>query len=175
MTQLIVLDTVFDAPIAEVFATSLSVNLHLDSMVKHREKVVAGRTTGQSVEDDVVTWSARHFGLPLRLTIRIFDVDAPHRFADEQVRGPFAVYHHEHLFEEIEGRTHMQDRLTIAAPSGHSGASQRGSYCVAICRRCSRSAMLRLSERRGNAHGRPKRRAPVVTRKKIDHFVYDAR
>jgi len=90
-------------------------------MVQHREKVVAGRTTGQFVEGDVVTWSARHFGLPLRLTIRIFDVDAPHRFADEQVHGSFAVYHHEHLFEEIDGRTHMQDRLTFAAPSGPLG------------------------------------------------------
>jgi len=121
MTQLIVLDTVFDASIAEVCALSLSVNLHLDSMTHHREKVVAGRTTGQFVEGDVVTWSARHFGLPLRLTIRIFDVDAPHRFADEQVRGPFAAYHHEHLFTEIDGRTHMQDRLTFAAPFGPLG------------------------------------------------------
>ena len=69
MTQLIVLDTVFDAPIEEVCAMSLSVNLPLDSMTHRREKVVAGRTTGQFVEGDVVTWSARHFGLPLRLAV----------------------------------------------------------------------------------------------------------
>ena len=101
---------------------SLSVNLHLDSMTDHREKVVAGRTTGQFVEGDVVTWSARYFGLPLRLTIRIFDVDAaPHRFADEQVRSPFPAYHHEHLFEEIDGHTHMRDRLPLAAPYGPLG------------------------------------------------------
>lgn len=94
-------------------------------MTHHRERVVAGRTSGQFVEGDVVTWSARHFDLPLRLTIRIFDVDAPHRFADEQVRGPFAAYHHEHLFEEIDGRTHMQDRLTFAAPFGPLDGTRR--------------------------------------------------
>ncbi|MBH0129564.1 SRPBCC family protein [Salinibacterium sp. NK8237] len=121
MTQLIVLDTVFDAPVAEVCAMSLSVKVHLDSMTHHRERVVAGRNTGHFVEGDVVTWSARHFGLPLSLTVQIFDVDAPHRFANKQVHGPFAAYHHEHLFEEIDGRTHMQDRLTFAAPFGPLG------------------------------------------------------
>jgi ligand-binding SRPBCC domain-containing protein len=70
---------------------------------------------------DVVTWSARHFGLPFRLTIRIFDVDAPHSFADEQVRGPFAAYLHEHLFEGLDGRTSMQDRITFTAPFGPLG------------------------------------------------------
>jgi len=45
MTQLIVLDTVFDAPIAELCALLVSAELHLDSMTHNRERVVAGRTT----------------------------------------------------------------------------------------------------------------------------------
>jgi ligand-binding SRPBCC domain-containing protein len=49
-------------------------------------------------------------------------VDAPRWFADEQVRGPFVHYHHEHLFNEIDGRTDMQDRLSLVA---HSGVLER--------------------------------------------------
>jgi ligand-binding SRPBCC domain-containing protein len=48
-------------------------------------------------------------------------IDAPHRYADEQVCDPFVTFHHEHLLEELDGRTHMQDRLTFAAPFGPLG------------------------------------------------------
>ncbi|MEU4155415.1 SRPBCC family protein [Actinoplanes sp. NPDC026670] len=44
------------------------------------------------------------------------------RFVDEQVRGPFAMMRHEHLFEPDGAATRMTDRMTFAAPLGPLGA-----------------------------------------------------
>ena len=37
-----------------------------------------------------VTWQARHFGLPFRMTSKITEYERPTHFVDEQVSGPFA-------------------------------------------------------------------------------------
>ena len=50
------------------------------------------------------------------MTSRIIALDRPHRFVDEQVRGPFRAFHHEHVFEQDAARTTMTDTLTIASP-----------------------------------------------------------
>lgn len=42
-------------------------------------------------------------------------------FIDEQRFGPYAMWHHEHHFEEIEGGIRMTDRLTYAIPYGAIG------------------------------------------------------
>lgn len=41
-------------------------------------------------------------GVPMRWRTHIAAYEPPHRFIDEQVRGPYRVWHHEHTFEEIE-------------------------------------------------------------------------
>ena len=71
---------------------------------------------------DEVTFTARHLGWSWRLTSRVTELDRPHRFVDEQVRGPFRSMRHEHLFEPAEpGRTRMTDRMTFRAPLGPVG------------------------------------------------------
>lgn len=76
---------------------------------------------------DEVTFHARHFGLPWRMTSRITAHQRPHRFVDEQTRGPSQSLHHEHLFEalpgnaDVTGGTRMTDRMSITAPAGPMG------------------------------------------------------
>lgn len=70
---------------------------------------------------DTVTWRARHFGLPFRMTSAITAWEPPHRFVDEQVLGPFARWWHEHVFEPIPGGTRMVDVAEFAAPFGPVG------------------------------------------------------
>ena len=70
---------------------------------------------------DEVTWAARHFGIPFRMTSHIVELDRPTRFVDEQVRGPFARFRHEHLFEVIEQGTRMTDAVEFDAPFGPVG------------------------------------------------------
>ena len=42
-------------------------------------------------------------GLPLQWRSRITDWDPPHRFADEQIRGTYRTWVHEHTFTPYEG------------------------------------------------------------------------
>ena len=117
-----VVTTVVDASPARVFDLSLDIDVHVGSMSASGERAVAGRTSGRIGLGEEVTWRARHFGVPWRMTSRISELERPHRFVDEQVRGPFASFRHEHRFEAVpEGRTRMTDDVTFRAPLGPLG------------------------------------------------------
>jgi len=103
------------------FELSLSVEAHLRSMARSRERAVGAVTSGTLTLDDEVTWRAWHFGVPWTMTSRITEYDPPHRFVDEQVRGPFRAFRHEHLFTESGDGTVMTDRVTFTAPFGVLG------------------------------------------------------
>lgn len=68
-----------------------------------------------------VTWQARHFGLPFRMTSKITAYERPSRFVDEQEGGPFAAWWHEHRFEESAGNTIMIDVVHYRSPAGLLG------------------------------------------------------
>jgi ligand-binding SRPBCC domain-containing protein len=70
---------------------------------------------------DSVTWRARHFGVPFRMTSKITEYDAPARFVDEQMKGPFRRWWHEHRFDEREGMTVMTDIVEFESPLGPVG------------------------------------------------------
>jgi ligand-binding SRPBCC domain-containing protein len=63
-----------------------------------------------------VTWRARHFGIWFTMTSKITRLVRPEYFVDEQVRGPFRSFHHEHRFALEAGGTVMVDTLTITSP-----------------------------------------------------------
>ena len=110
------------APIEACFDLSLSVDAHAASMGASGERAVAGVTSGRMSLGDTVTWKARHFGLPFLLTSTISAYERPVRFVDEQVRGPFVRWHHEHLFEaDPNGGTRMIDRIDFRSPAGPLG------------------------------------------------------
>lgn len=117
----IVLTTRIVAPARECFDLSLSVDAHTASMSSSGERVVGGVESGAMGLGDTVTWRARHFGIPFRMTSRITEYDAPHRFVDEQQSGPFGRWRHEHRFEEVDGTTTMTDVVEFTAPLGPLG------------------------------------------------------
>jgi ligand-binding SRPBCC domain-containing protein len=55
------------------------------------------------------------------MTSLITEYEAPHRFVDEQVTGPFARWWHEHTFTEQGGATVMNDIVEFASPRGPFG------------------------------------------------------
>jgi ligand-binding SRPBCC domain-containing protein len=72
--------------------------------------------------DDTVTWRARHFGIWFQMTSAITEFDRPVRFVDEQVRGPFAIWRHEHRFEPTaSGGTRMISVAEFDSPGGPEG------------------------------------------------------
>jgi ligand-binding SRPBCC domain-containing protein len=55
-------------------------------------------------------------GFPVRWRSKITAWEPPARFVDEQVRGPYRLWVHEHLFEERDGGTVVRDRVHYAVP-----------------------------------------------------------
>jgi len=51
-------------------------------------------------------------GVPIRWTTEILDWDPPHRFIDNQAKGPYALWHHTHTFEPTtDGHTLCRDEV----------------------------------------------------------------
>ena len=57
-------------------------------------------------------------GVPVRWRSRITVWDPPHRFVDEQVRGPYRKWIHEHRFSEESGGTLCEDSVAYAPLGG---------------------------------------------------------
>ncbi len=51
----------------------------------------------------------------------IGEVDAPFKFMDKQLKGPYALWEHTHLFEEVPGGVKMTDVVSYALPLGWLG------------------------------------------------------
>jgi ligand-binding SRPBCC domain-containing protein len=117
----LVLRTVIEAKAEECFRLSLSVDAHTASMGRSKERAVAGVTEGEMSLGDSVTWRAMHFGVPFRMTSAITAYDRPHRFVDQQARGPFREWWHEHTFIVQGGSTLMTDVVRYSAPAGPLG------------------------------------------------------
>lgn len=60
-------------------------------------------------------------GIPMEWVTEITHVRVPHFFIDEQRKGPYAIWHHEHHFEEVTGGTKMTDKLYYSLPLGPIG------------------------------------------------------
>lgn len=57
-------------------------------------------------------------GLGLSWTTEIQEVEAPEFFADEQARGPYARFRHEHTYLPRNGGTLTRDRVIYRPPGG---------------------------------------------------------
>jgi ligand-binding SRPBCC domain-containing protein len=68
-----------------------------------------------------IEYRLRLHGVPLRWLTRIESWEPGHRFADVQVRGPYRVWHHTHLFEPHAAGTSMRDLVRYALPLGAVG------------------------------------------------------
>ena len=111
------IETVIAASAEACFDLSLSVDAHAASMAASGERAIAGVSTGVMTLGDSVTWQARHFGIPFRMTSAVTEYERPVRFVDEQQRGPFRRWWHEHTFTALpDGRTLMVDTIEFGSP-----------------------------------------------------------
>lgn len=70
----------------------------------------------------IITYKVKPvLGIPLFWMTEITHVDKPHFFVDEQRRGPYALWHHEHHFKPITGGVEMTDLIHYALPFGSLG------------------------------------------------------
>ena len=98
------------------FDLSLSIDAHLGSFEGSGEQAIGGVTAGVIGLGEFVTWRARHFGITWTMTSTITEWDRPRRFVDEQRKGPFRSFRHEHVFEPVEHGTRLMDHVEFEAP-----------------------------------------------------------
>jgi ligand-binding SRPBCC domain-containing protein len=66
----------------------------------------------------VLDYRLRLHGIPVGWRTEITAWEPPFRFVDEQRRGPYRLWVHEHTFEEIPGGTRVADRVRYSIPGG---------------------------------------------------------
>jgi ligand-binding SRPBCC domain-containing protein len=72
----------------------------------------------------LIRYRLRVHRVPVGWLTAIREWDPPHRFVDEQLRGPYALWHHTHTFEPApdgSGDALMRDVVRYALPLGPLG------------------------------------------------------
>lgn len=69
-------------------------------------------------EGATIDYKLKVHGLPLRWRSRISAWQPPHRFVDEQIKGPYRKWVHEHTFEPRDGGTFVRDHVDYAVLGG---------------------------------------------------------
>lgn len=115
------LTTIINTQIETVFNNSRNIDLHQQSASQTHEKTIAGRTTGLIEKGETVTWKGKHFGFYIQHQSSITEMNFPTYFVDKQLKGHFKSFKHQHLFEEKNGTTIMQDILQYETPFGWFG------------------------------------------------------
>ncbi len=65
-----------------------------------------------------IDYRLRIRGVPVRWQSEITVWEPPHRFIDEQLRGPYRLWIHEHRFSEKDGGTRVEDSVRYALLGG---------------------------------------------------------
>lgn len=108
------------APLAETFAFFA----RPDNLARITPPWLAFRVVSR--DDDMrrglrIEYRIRPLGFPQKWVSVITEYDPPHRFVDEQVEGPYALWHHDHRFRGVAGGTEVTDTVTYALPLGPVG------------------------------------------------------
>lgn len=72
----------------------------------------------QMKQGALIDYRLRIRGVPVGWRTRIAAWEPPTRFIDEQLRGPYRLWHHEHTFIAENGGTRCVDHVRYAVPGG---------------------------------------------------------
>jgi ligand-binding SRPBCC domain-containing protein len=64
----------------------------------------------------LIDYRIKLFGAPMHWRTKIVEFEPQHAFVDEQLRGPYARWHHRHSFKVVEGGTQIADRVEYTVP-----------------------------------------------------------
>lgn len=109
---LLTAELLIDRPIAEVF--------NFFSSAENLEKItppwlhfnIVTPTPIKMEEEALIDYRLKLHGLPIKWRTEIESWQPPYRFVDQQLRGPYKKWHHEHTFESLgPNRTMAKDRV----------------------------------------------------------------
>jgi ligand-binding SRPBCC domain-containing protein len=85
-------------------------------------KVTSSHHGNQIYAGQIIRYTVRPIlGIPLKWCTEITHVEPFKYFIDEQRSGPYAFWHHQHHFKQIENGVLMEDILTYKVPFGILG------------------------------------------------------
>lgn len=119
--QIIILETAVYSSPEICFDLSRSIDLHKQSTAKTKEEAIAGVTKGLIQLNETVTWRATHLGIRQNLTSKITAYQRPYHFRDEQIKGAFRYFKHDHYFEQNDNFVVMRDIFEFESPLGTVG------------------------------------------------------
>ena len=113
--------TNYFAPIETIFNINRNIDIHQQSASKTKEIAIAGITSGLINKKETVTWKGKHFGVYLTHQSLISEMIFPTYFVDEQLKGKFKSFKHQHFFKQKENYVEVTDILEYETPFGIFG------------------------------------------------------
>jgi ligand-binding SRPBCC domain-containing protein len=85
-------------------------------------RVTSGDLPSDIYPGQIITYKVSPmFGIPMFWMTEITAVKKYRLFVDEQRRGPYRLWHHQHLFQEVENGVEMTDIVHYELPLGPLG------------------------------------------------------
>jgi len=69
----------------------------------------------------VIDYTIKLFKIPVHWRTLITTFEPPYRFVDEQIKGPYSLWHHTHIFKEVSGGVEIHDSVSYSVPFGLLG------------------------------------------------------
>ena len=110
-------ETVVPLPAEEVFAF-FSSPANLDALTPPWLSFAITASPPRMTPGARIDYRLELRGVPLRWTSVISVWEPPYRFVDEQVRGPYRRWVHEHRFEPVAGGTRVVDHVRYEVRGG---------------------------------------------------------
>jgi ligand-binding SRPBCC domain-containing protein len=86
-------------------------------------KILTDITSNEIYAGQVITYRVKPmFGIAVKWISEITVIQKHELFVDEQRKGPYKMWHHEHHFKAIDGGTEMTDIITYQLPFGVLGS-----------------------------------------------------
>ena len=80
-------------------------------------------------EGALIDYTVNIFGFPIRWRTLITDYKPTNMFVDQQLKGPYSMWHHTHLFERLnDEETLIKDIVIYAVPFGIIGKLVHSLY-----------------------------------------------
>lgn len=78
-------------------------------------------STPTIVQGTLIDYTLRIHGVPVHWKTEIDEWQPPHKFVDNQLKGPYRLWHHTHEFQKLGSGTLMTDRVRYRVPLGFLG------------------------------------------------------
>lgn len=109
-------ETMLFKPLEEVFKFfSSAENLNEVTPTKLSFSFLTPQPIGMHV-GTLIDYRIKLMGIPFFWRTLITDWEPPYRFVDQQLRGPYVFWHHEHTFEDRGDHVLMTDRVHYLSP-----------------------------------------------------------